>query len=126
MNAPLFAMAAAGLSLSAYALWSTPSDAPCPPGGDCASVFARPEARLFGMPNARLGIVFSLAVLVLAALGPAAPEALRIAVFGASVASMAVSVYLLAVLVRRRLRCAVCLAHHAVNAGIFLLLVTGA
>jgi uncharacterized membrane protein len=126
MTIPLLLLGAAGLLLSAYALWMTPSAAACAAGGACPSVFARPEAKLFGVPNSALGIVFSSGVLVLAALGAAAPAGLRLAVLAASVVSVAVSVYLLAVLVRRRLTCAVCIASHAVNAAICIVLVAGA
>lgn len=126
MNVPLILLGLAGAGLSGYA-WAAamrPTVA-CAPGATCTSVFRRPEARLFGVPNALLGLLFSVAVIILGAIGPSAPVALRLSVAAASLASVGVGLYLVAVLVREQARCAVCLASHAVNALILLMLLSG-
>ncbi len=88
----------------------------------CASILATPDARVFGIPNFSLGLVFYLALIVAIAL-PEFLEKAYLLFVAASGLSVAMSLFLsYALLFRLNVRCALCFTSHVLNLLIFLLL----
>jgi len=85
--------------------------------GGCAALFRTPTAAILGIPNSALGLLFYGALAVGLLLGW--PKRLLLA--GATLA-LAMSAYLAAALIQRRLECRVCWAGHAANVVIWLTL----
>jgi uncharacterized membrane protein len=99
-------------------------------GSTCVTVVQTPYARVFGLPNSLLGILYYLALLTWVARGdrigsavPAAVAPLRGLLIAASVLTVALGFYLIFAL-RRRLHvdCPLCYAAHAINAALLVLL----
>ena len=88
----------------------------------CATVLETPQARLLGMPNFDLGILYYFSLLgstILTVLW----KQLHVILFAGSVATVVVGFYLSYVLFfQLRIRCSICIAGHAVNLMIFLFL----
>jgi uncharacterized membrane protein len=131
VDALLAVCAAAGFAISFHFLMLharriDPGDARLPrvcrwERGDCERVLGHPDARLVGVPNAVPGLVYFTALLLGAAgVLPAGAWAwLEVAAW----AAVAAGVYLTYSLFRRvRVRCALCLASHALNLAILLLI----
>ena len=92
----------------------------------CQSLLHRPEARLFWLPNSVLGLVFYLLVIASSLPARGLPPGLESVVLRASAVTVCVSVYLAyQLLAKLRVRCVLCLASHAINACLFLLLLKG-
>jgi uncharacterized membrane protein len=88
----------------------------------CESILATPEARVFGIPNFSLGLVFYLALIVAIAL-PEVLEKAYLLFVAASGLAVAMSLFLsYTLLLRLKARCALCFASHILNLIIFLLL----
>jgi len=107
----------------------------CPrEGSSCVTVVRTPYARLFGVPNSVLGIVYYMLILLWIGLVPRhliilkhvfRPfEALGLLLLGASLCTVVLGFYLIYVL-RRVLytQCLLCYAAHAVNTGLLVLLI---
>ena len=94
-------------------------------GSNCVTVVQTPYARVFGMPNSMLGIVYYVLLILWALAGSPVP-ALRWALIGASTASVLLGFYLIYSL-RRKLytHCPLCYMAHAINAALLVLLVVG-
>lgn len=93
-------------------------------GSSCVTVVQTPYARVFGLPNSLLGIAYYLVVLAWELAGPAdVPRWFIGLVLAASVATVLLGFYLVYAL-RRKLHthCPLCIAAHAINLGIFILL----
>jgi uncharacterized membrane protein len=107
----------------------------CPrEGSSCVTVVRTPYARLFGVPNSVLGIVYYMLILLWIGLVPRhliilkhvfRPfEALGLSLLGASLCTVVLGFYLIYVL-RRVLytHCLLCYAAHAVNTVLLVLLI---
>ena len=107
----------------------------CPrEGSSCVTVARTPYARLFGVPNSVLGIVYYMLILLWIGLVPRhliilkhvfRPfEALGLSLLGASLCTVVLGFYLIYVL-RRVLytHCLLCYAAHAVNTVLLVLLI---
>jgi uncharacterized membrane protein len=91
----------------------------------CGSLLATPESRLFGVPNFHLGLLFFTA-LIASALRSNLWQQLHLMLFFGSLVAVASGVYLTYVLlIRLKIRCTLCLASHAINLLIFLMLLAG-
>ena len=90
----------------------------------CISVLKTPYARVFGPPNALLGVFFYLAIFGVAlswALG-GLPHWLWQAALAVSGITLIFGVYLIAALVKLRMPCPFCYLGHAINLAIFAVL----
>ena len=94
-------------------------------GSNCVTVVQTPYARVFGVPNSLLGIVYYLLVIVWALAGPLIP-AMTWALIGASAGTVLLGFYLIYSL-RRKLYidCPLCYTAHAINAVLLVLLILG-
>jgi uncharacterized membrane protein len=92
----------------------------------CATIVFTPRARVFGVPNSVLGLLFYV-VLAVAALTGALDAALpRQLLLAASLGTVALGIYLTySLLFVTRVNCVLCFTSHAINAVLFVLLVTG-
>jgi uncharacterized membrane protein len=92
-------------------------------GSNCVTVVQTPYARVFGVPNSLLGIVYYL-VLILWVVAAPPLAAVRWALIAASAGTVMLGSYLIYSL-RRKLYidCPLCYAAHAINAVLFVLLV---
>ena len=89
----------------------------------CASIVFTPQARVFGLPNSVLGIVFYAALLGSAPVGFLDRQLIWLLFLGASVVSVALGVYLAhSLLFVIRVPCKLCFAAHGINTAIFLIL----
>jgi uncharacterized membrane protein len=89
----------------------------------CATVLKAPEARLFGVPNFDLGMLYYTSLLASAALSVLWRQ-LHLMLFLGSIVTVVAGLYLSYVLVfRLRVRCTLCFLSHAVNFLVFLILV---
>lgn len=86
-------------------------------GGGCQALFRAPRAALLGVPNSLLGAFFYPAL----AWGLLAEWDSRL-LFAAASASLAMSIFLAAGLLSRKLECRVCWAGHWANLAIWLVL----
>lgn len=103
-------------------------------GSSCVTVVRTPYARVFGVPNSILGIVYYLLLLVWIAFVPRHMnlfghllrpfETLGLLLMGASLSSVVLGFYLIYAL-RRILftHCLFCYAAHAINLTLFVLLI---
>jgi uncharacterized membrane protein len=103
-------------------------------GSSCVTVVRTPYARVLGVPNSVLGIVYSVLLLLWIGLVPRhliilghvfRPfEALGLLLLGASLCTVVLGFYLIYAL-RRILHthCALCYAAHAINIALFVLLI---
>ena len=88
----------------------------------CASLLATPEARLFGIPNFHLGLLFYTGLIGSVLLSNVWRQ-LHLMLFLGSLVTVLMGGYLTYVLlVRWKVRCTLCLASHAINLLMFLLL----
>ena len=88
----------------------------------CATILETSQARLLGVPNFDLGMLYYTGLLGSAIL-PALWRQLHLMLFLGSIVTVAVGLYLSYVLVfRLRIRCTLCFMSHSVNLLIFLLL----
>ena len=88
----------------------------------CATVLETPQARLFGVPNFDLGILYYMSLLGSALLS-ALWKQLHLMLFLGSIVTVLAGFFLSYVLVfRLRIRCTLCFVSHAVNFLIFLFL----
>ncbi len=94
-------------------------------GSNCVTVVQTPYARVFGVPNSLLGILYYVAVISWAVAGPLFP-AMGWALIGASALTVVLGFYLIYSL-RRKLYidCPLCYAAHAINAVLLVLLIFG-
>lgn len=91
----------------------------------CQSIVDTPQARLFGIPNSDLGILYYLGMFG-SSLQSTTWAQLHWMLAGASAVTLVTGFYLTYVLVfRLRTPCMLCFISHAVNFLIFLLLLTG-
>ena len=96
----MVALGALGLAIAGYLTWVHFSGALalCAGAGGCETVQASRFATVAGVPVALLGLALYLALLVLAAWrtarGPAAPDGVRLALFGLALAGTLYSAYL--------------------------------
>jgi uncharacterized membrane protein len=100
-------------------------------GSSCVTVVQTPYARVFGVPNSLLGILYYVAVIIWVALRdpiattvPAAAIPLRGLLIAASGLTVALGFYLIFAL-RRRLHvdCPLCYTAHGINAALLVLLI---
>jgi len=90
----------------------------------CARLLQTAEARLFGIPNSYLGLLFYTA-LIGSTLLSSLWQQLHFMLFFGSFLAVCAGVYLTYVLlIRMKIRCMLCLASHAINLLIFLVLLT--
>jgi uncharacterized membrane protein len=88
----------------------------------CESILAAPDARLFGIPNFFLGLVFYLALIVAIVLPELMEKTYFLFVAAAGLAA-ATSLFLsYSLLFRLKARCILCFTSHVLNLLIFLLL----
>ncbi len=88
----------------------------------CASILDSPKARLFGVPNFDLGILFYTGLLG-AAFAPSLWLQLQSLLFMGSIVTVLMGFYLSYVLVfQLKTRCGLCFTSHGINLLIFLLL----
>ncbi len=88
----------------------------------CSTVLVTPQARLFGVPNFDLGMLYYTSLLGSAIL-PSLWRQLYLMLFLGSVLAIATGFYLSYVLLfRLHIRCMLCFVSHAVNLLIFLIL----
>jgi uncharacterized membrane protein len=131
LSALLGGGAAVGICISSYFLMLQagvldPADRRLPAvcrmeRGECARVIGHPDARLLGVPNAFLGLIY-YTVLLIAAVGLLPPNAWTWLEVAAS-ATVAAGAYLTYSLVRRvRIPCTLCFASHVLNLVILLML----
>ncbi len=92
----------------------------------CSSVVFTRQARVFGPPNAVLGLLFYL-LLAAAAIGGALDEPLvHLALLGISGATVVLGLFLTySLLFVIRVRCVLCFTSHVVNLALFVILLTG-
>jgi len=102
-------------------------------GSSCVTVVQTPYARVFGVPNSLLGIIYYLLLIVWAitgiSLGPLVSIGARdvplsvLGLIGASVVTVLTGFYLIYAL-RRKLHthCPMCYLGHSINATLFILL----
>jgi uncharacterized membrane protein len=92
-------------------------------GSNCVTVVQTPYARVFGVPNSLLGVVYYL-VLILWAVAAPRVSAVRWPLIGASGSTVILGSYLIYSL-RRKLYidCPLCYAAHAINAILLVLLI---
>ena len=133
-DAAVMALAVVGLGISTYFTgvayrWIRPDTrwipAFCRMGErTCASIVFTPRARVFGLPNSVLGQLFYVALLAGLPLGLLDQPALFILYLGASLATVALAVYLsYSLLFITRVPCVLCFTTHGINAVIFVLLI---
>ncbi|MBI1941379.1 MAG: hypothetical protein HYS33_07735 [Acidobacteria bacterium] len=93
-------------------------------GSSCVTVVQTPYARVFGLPNSLLGIAYYMLVMGWLLAGPAiAPAWLPRALVAASAGTVAFGFYLIhALRSKLHVNCPLCYAAHAINLGIFMLL----
>lgn len=95
--------------------------------GRCFTILQAREARLFGIPNSVVGLVFYPLVLTLALWGLQADRGWLWVAIGVSGVATLVSAYLAwALLVRLRTHCVLCYLAHTVNALLLVLLAIAA
>ncbi len=97
----------------------------CRMGEDtCRSVLDHPDSRVAGIPNSVPGLVYYCVVCIAAVAGFPAP--LRLPLLVSAWAAVALGLYLTYSLIFRvRVACRLCLASHAVNLALALLLTLG-
>ena len=129
----LVALCATGVLISGYFTgvtfrWVDPKTRWIPPvcrmGEDtCAFVVVTPQARIFGPPNAVLGLLFYV-VLAVAAMGGGLEQApVRWVLLAASGVTVALGLFLTySLLFVLRVRCVLCLTSHLVNLGLFIMI----
>jgi uncharacterized membrane protein len=103
-------------------------------GSSCVTVVRTPYARVFGVPNSLLGIVYYVLLIVWSMFVPRYVsisghvlrpfETLGLLLFGASVSTVVLAFYLIRAL-RRVLHtnCPLCYAAHAINIVLFVLMI---
>lgn len=92
-------------------------------GSNCVTVVQTPYARVFGVPNSLLGIIYYLLVVFWALVGRLVPGLLW-ALIGASVATVLLGFYLIYSLLRRlHTHCPFCYMAHAINAALMVLFI---
>jgi uncharacterized membrane protein len=131
----LVTLCATGVLISGYFTgvtfrWVNPDTRWIPPvcrmGEDtCAFVVFTPQARIFGPPNAVLGLLFYV-VLAVVAMGGALDESpVRVVMLAISGVTVAVGLFLTySLLFVIRVRCVLCLASHVVNLVLFVIVLT--
>ncbi len=133
-DAAVMALAVVGLGISTYFTgvayrWMRPDTrwipAFCRMGErTCASIVFTPRARVFGLPNSVLGQLFYLALLAGLPLGLLDRPALFLLYLGASLATVALAVFLTySLLFITRVPCVLCFTSHGINTVILLLLI---
>ena len=90
----------------------------------CFVIIDAPDARLFGVPNALLGILYYISILVFMVTMPGNSESLQYQILvSISAGTVLLGAYLVYVLfVKLRTPCPLCLISHGMNLGIFLIL----
>jgi len=100
-------------------------------GSSCVTVIQTPYARVFGVPNSLLGVLYYVALIVWVALRDpiattvrAAAIPLRGLLIAASGLTVALGFYLIFALRRRlHVNCPLCYTAHAINAALLVLLI---
>ncbi len=133
----LVILAALGLAISTYFTgvsyrWIPPDvrwiPRVCRLGEDtCRKVVDTPRARVFGVPNSLLGMLYYLALMVLAAIGTGSlpawiPAAYRAVAWGTVVLGLFLTYSLLFI---TRVPCVLCFTSHVLNAVIAIILTWG-
>jgi uncharacterized membrane protein len=92
-------------------------------GSNCVTVVQTPYARVFGVPNSLLGVLYYLFLILWATAAPRVP-AVGWVLIAASAAAVMLGSYLIYSL-RRKLYidCPLCYAAHAINAVLLVLLI---
>jgi uncharacterized membrane protein len=128
-----FVLALIGLLVSMYFTavayrWMRPDPRWVPPfcrldEGTCTLVVFTPQARLFGPPNSLLGQAYYSALLIGVWQGAALQRPWVFGYLAVAAVTVALALYLSYSLIYvLRIRCVLCFASHAVNVGLFLLL----
>ncbi|SRR2546426_869903 len=93
-------------------------------GDSCLSIVDSPQARLFGVPNSLLGIVYYLGVL-LAAIGGVLPSTMLYkGLIAVSICTVLIGMYLMySLLAVLKVRCVLCFTGHILNLLILLFVV---
>ena len=131
----LVTLCAIGILISGYFTgitfrWVKPDTRWIPPvcrlGEDtCALVVFTPQARVFGPPNAVLGLVFYVVLAAAALEGGLDEPSIRLAMLGATGATVALGLFLTySLLCVIRVRCVLCLSSHMVNLALFGIVLT--
>lgn len=117
-------LAAVGVILSGYMLWTRAAHAPlyCPLGSGCDVVQSSRYAAVFGVPVAVLGLLYYAALFVLGAIpaGPQRRDAIALPVAFAGVAASLVFTIVQRLAIRAT--CSLCLLSAALTLGILILL----
>ena len=91
----------------------------------CALVVFTPQARVFGPPNAVLGLVFYVVLAAAALEGGLDAPSIRLAMLGATGATVALGLFLTySLLFVIRVKCVLCLSSHVVNLALFCIVLT--
>jgi uncharacterized membrane protein len=128
-----FVLALIGLLVSTHFTavayrWMRPDSRWVPPfcrldEGICTLVVFTPQARLFGPPNSLLGQAYYSALLIGVWQGAALQRPWVFGYLAVAAVTVALALYLSYSLVYvLRIRCVLCFASHAINVGLFLLL----
>jgi uncharacterized membrane protein len=131
----LVTLCAIGILISGYFTgvtfrWVKPDTRWIPPvcrlGEDtCALVVFTPQARVFGPPNAVLGLVFYVMLAAAALEGGLDEPSIRLAMLGATGATVALGLFLTySLLFVIRVKCVLCLSSHVVNLALFGIVLT--
>jgi uncharacterized membrane protein len=93
-------------------------------GDSCLSIVDSPQARLFGVPNSLLGILYYLGVFV-AAIGNLTPSTMLYdGLLAVSIGTLLIAAYLIySLLAVLKVRCVLCLTGHILNLLILLFLI---
>ena len=94
--------------------------------GACFAIIDTRDARVFGVPNAFLGILYYLSVIVFVTMFQSDSESILYqVVVSISAGTVILGAYLTyALLLKLRTPCPLCFIGHGINLGIFLLLLT--
>ena len=91
----------------------------------CALVVFTPQARVFGPPNAVLGLVFYLMLAAATLVGGLDEPRIRLAMLGATGLTALLGLFLTySLLWVIRVRCVLCLSSHVVNLALFGIVLT--
>ena len=96
-------------------------------GSSCVTVVQTPYARVFGVPNSLLGIIYYIALILWSVAPGLAPAWFRWLLVAASIATVFLGFYLIYSLVSKlHTHCPLCYSAHAINATLLILLILAA
>lgn len=92
---------------------------------DCNALFRSADARVFGIPNVVVGLVYYSGLLTVALHGDALDDLMGFLVLS-GLLSVALGVYLtIRLMIVQRVRCVLCLATHVINLLLFAIFLAG-